>query len=58
MSTNVLVAPLDGFEDGMEVNERQTRQTNNIGTMILCFIEIGLVNKCLSSQVQGKAKIW
>jgi hypothetical protein len=57
MSTNVLLAPLGGAEEGMEVNERQIRQTNNIGTIILCFIEIGLVKKMSSSQVWGEAKI-
>jgi|LakMenEpi03Aug12_release.lakeMendotaPanAssembly.Ray.scaffolds.fasta_scaffold00643_28 hypothetical protein len=52
MSMRVMVATLDCLVEGMEVNERQIRQANNTGAMILCVIEIGLVQKMSLSPVR------
>jgi hypothetical protein len=51
MSITVLVAPLPGCLEGMEVNEKRKTLAANIGTMILSFIEIGLVKQYIFSRV-------
>jgi hypothetical protein len=52
----VLVAPLPICLDGMEENEKRKTQAANKGKMILSFIEIGLVKKCLFSGWVGRGQ--